>query len=77
MAKRTPRERRYARTRQEILDAAMELVQEKGPDKLSMRELARRVDYSPAGLYEYYENKDEIIVASLTGSGLKGSPVLS
>jgi len=63
MAKRTPRERRYARTRQEILDAAMELVQEEGPDKLSMRELARRVDYSPAGLYEYYENKDEIIVA--------------
>jgi AcrR family transcriptional regulator len=63
MSKTTPRERRHARTRQEILDAAMELVQEKGPDKLSMRELARRVDYSPAGLYEYFENKDDIIVA--------------
>lgn len=30
---------------------------------LSLREVARRVDYSPAGLYEYFGSKEEIAVA--------------
>jgi AcrR family transcriptional regulator len=63
MTELSPRERRHARTRQEILDAALALLNEVGPDKLSLREIARRVDYSPAGLYEYFSNKDEIIDA--------------
>lgn len=61
MIEGTPRQRRHARTRQEILEAALEILYQDGPDKLSMREIARRVDYSPAGLYEYFENKEEII----------------
>ena len=63
MSKKTPRQRRHARTRQEILDTALQLVTEKGADKLSLREIARQVDYSPAGLYEYFGSKDEIIDA--------------
>jgi AcrR family transcriptional regulator len=63
MTELSPRERRHARTRQEILDAALAILNEVGPDKLSLREIARRVDYSPAGLYEYFANKDEIIDA--------------
>jgi len=63
MAKLTPRERRQARTREEILDAAVALIHEKGPDDFSLRALARRVDYSPAGLYEYFDSKDDIITA--------------
>ena len=63
MATQTPRERRQQRTRQEILTTALEIIVEKGPDKLSLREIARRVDYSPAGLYEYFGSKDEIIDA--------------
>jgi AcrR family transcriptional regulator len=59
----TPREKRQARTRQEILDAAVALIGEKGPDNFSLRALARRVDYSPAGLYEYFDGKDDIINA--------------
>ena len=61
MNKLSPRKRRRARTRQEILDAALELLTEKGPNELSLREIARRVDYSPAALYEYFASKDEII----------------
>ena len=61
MTEVTTRQRRHARTRQEILNASLEILIEEGPDKLSMREIARRVDYSPAGLYEYFENKEEII----------------
>jgi AcrR family transcriptional regulator len=63
MEKMTPRERRQARTREEILDAALSLINEKGPDEFSLRGLAERVDYSPAGLYEYFDGKDDIISA--------------
>jgi AcrR family transcriptional regulator len=68
MIHQTTRQRRHARTRQEILEAALEILNEEGPNKLSMREIARRVDYSPAGLYEYFENKEEII-AELCAEG--------
>jgi AcrR family transcriptional regulator len=63
MAETTPRERRQQRTRQAILSAAVDLINEEGADKLSLREIARRIDYSPAGLYEYFGSKDEIIDA--------------
>jgi AcrR family transcriptional regulator len=63
MAKLTPRQRRRQKTKQAILKTAQELVAEKGPDGLSIREIARRIDYSPAGLYEYYDGKDEIVAA--------------
>ncbi len=58
----TPRERRYQRTRQAILDEAARIVKERGIDGLSMREIARRIDYSAAGLYEYFDSKEDIIV---------------
>ncbi len=57
------RERRRERTRQSILDAALAIVSEEGPKALSMRALAERIDYSPAGLYEYFGSKEEIIGA--------------
>lgn len=63
MSETTPRERRHQRTRQDILNMAMRIVREKGADKLSLREVARRIDYSPAGLYEYFANKDALIEA--------------
>jgi AcrR family transcriptional regulator len=45
------------------LDAALEIIREGGPDQLSMRSLAERIDYSPAGLYEYFSSKEEIVLA--------------
>jgi AcrR family transcriptional regulator len=57
----TPRQRRRQKTRQAILDAARRIIARKGGDELSMREIARQIDYSPAGLYEYFESKEEII----------------
>jgi AcrR family transcriptional regulator len=59
----SPRERRYQRTQQAILTAARAIIAEGGADKLSMRAIADRIDYSPAGLYEYFGSKDEIIGA--------------
>lgn len=63
MTKETPRQRRYFKTKATILQAAQEIITEKGLDGLSLRELARRIDYSPSGLYEYFNSKDEIVTA--------------
>lgn len=59
----SPRERRQARTRDAILEAARQIIAQEGRDNLSMRAIAERIDYSPAGLYEYFGSKDEIIGA--------------
>ena len=59
----SPRERRQERTYNAILHAAIAIITERGPDKLSLREIARRVDYSPAALYEYFDSKEDIIDA--------------
>lgn len=64
----TPRERRQARTRQAILDAARRIVSRQGADALSMRAIADEIDYSPAGLYEYFPGK-EAIIGELCGIG--------
>lgn len=63
MTRLTPRQRRHQKTKQSILKTAQELILEKGPEGLSLREIARRIDYSPAGLYEYFDSKDEIVAA--------------
>jgi AcrR family transcriptional regulator len=63
MGKISPRQRRREKTKQAILETAQELVAEKGLDGLSIREIARRIDYSPAGLYEYFESKEDIVAA--------------
>ena len=63
MIELTPRERRHQKTKQAILQAAQDIIAEKGVNGLSLREIAQRIDYSPAGLYEYFNSKDDIIVA--------------
>jgi AcrR family transcriptional regulator len=63
MTELTPREKRQQRTHQAILDAARQLINEKGLEGLSMRAIAERIEYSPAGLYEYFGSKEEIIGA--------------
>jgi AcrR family transcriptional regulator len=54
------RDRRRLATRTEILTAARELLLEVGPDGLSLRQVARRADFSPAALYTYFSSRDEI-----------------
>jgi len=60
---RTPRERRQERTRQDILLAAIDIIAEDGADQLSLREIARRIDYSPAALYRHFDSKEAIVDA--------------
>ncbi len=57
------RERRRASTREEILAAARELLLEVGPEELSLRQVARRADFSPAALYTYFANRDDLVAS--------------
>ncbi len=57
------RARRRLDTREEILAAARELLLEVGPEALSLRQVARRADFSPAALYNYFSSRDEIIAS--------------
>lgn len=46
-----------------ILDAAHRLFREKGYDGVSMRSIAEAIEYSPATLYLYYKDKNELFFA--------------
>ena len=59
--KSPPRQRRHDQSRQTILDAALDLIIEKGIDRVSLRQIADKADYSPAALYQYFNGKDQII----------------
>ena len=59
----TRRDRRRLVTRAEILAAARELLLEVGPEELSLRQVARRADFSPAALYNYFSSRDEIVAS--------------
>ncbi len=63
MEKGKARERRQARTREAIIQAAEEIIQTQGPDALSMREVAELTDYSASNLYEYFASKDDLLAA--------------
>lgn len=57
------RQRRHSQTRDDILVAAREVLLERGAADLSLREIARRAGFSPAALYKYFDNKDDVIKA--------------
>lgn len=48
-------------SRQAILDAAKELVRERGVDALTLRQVADRVETGPASLYAYFANRDVLL----------------
>jgi AcrR family transcriptional regulator len=60
-AKRTEQEIRAMRER--ILDAALALLQQEGPEGVSIRKIADRIGVSHMLLYSYFENRAAIIQA--------------
>ncbi|MBP2654671.1 MAG: transcriptional regulator [Firmicutes bacterium] len=55
------REREKEEMRKLILDAAAEIIFLDGIDKLSIRKIAERIEYSPSIIYHYFNNKDNIL----------------
>ncbi|CAN5831536.1 TetR/AcrR family transcriptional regulator [soil metagenome] len=59
IAERREREKEALRTG--IVEAARDILSEQGLDALSMRAIADRIEYSPATIYTYFRDKDELI----------------
>jgi AcrR family transcriptional regulator len=51
-----------AETRERILDVALELFNERGYDKTSLREIAERLDVTKAALYYHFASKQDILL---------------
>jgi AcrR family transcriptional regulator len=68
---RTPTTSRARRTRDRILDAALELFNERGTAAVTTNHVAAHAGISPGNLYYWFSDKDEIIrelYAGLTGA---------
>jgi len=55
------KEREAEQQRELILGAASEIMSEEGLDKLSIRKIANRIEYSPAIIYHYFKDKDDVV----------------
>jgi AcrR family transcriptional regulator len=61
MAETQPRRARGA-TRERILDVALELFNEQGYEKTSLREIAERLGVTKAALYYHFERKEDLLL---------------
>jgi AcrR family transcriptional regulator len=55
------RERERQALRQRILDAARELFAKRGYEAVTMREIARRIEYSATALYSHFADKETLV----------------
>ena len=55
------RERERLEMTERILDAARELCLRKGYKAVTLRKVAEAIEYSPAAIYQYYENKKALV----------------
>ncbi len=55
------KQRHKEELKKEILSAARELFTERGWESTSIRNIAEKIEYSPATIYLYYKDKNEII----------------
>lgn len=57
------KERDKQEMRKLILDTAMNLFLEEGVRNVSLRRIAEKIEYSPATIYLYFKDKDDILYA--------------
>ena len=55
------KERERVEMRQRIIDASIEMFLQEGYEKTSIRNIAEKIEYSPATIYLYYKDKDELL----------------
>ena len=55
------KEREKQEMRRKSLDAAFEMFVEVGYERTSIRAIAEKIEYSPATIYLYYKDKDELL----------------
>lgn len=57
------RARKHAAIETLILDTAEGLLRVSGPDRMSLRAVAERIEYSAAAIYGYFPTKDDLFAA--------------
>ena len=60
-ASRERRDLEKQELRQNILAAAAELFLEQGHENFSLRRVAERIGYAPSTIYNYFDNKDDLL----------------
>ena len=61
MGVRDRRAREKHQLRQQILDAARDILVKEGVGALSMRKVADRIEYSPTAIYLHFEDKQDLL----------------
>src|SRR5687767_14689495 len=51
----------HGNLRQALMEAAIELVRSGGPEAVSLRELARELEVSPAAIYRHFPDRDALL----------------
>lgn len=57
----TRREKEIELMKKLIISAAKEIIATEGLDNLSIRKIAKKIDYSPSVIYHYFKDKEEIV----------------
>jgi AcrR family transcriptional regulator len=75
MEKRALNEKAKDGVKREIMDAAREMFVREGFDRVSMRKIAEKTDYSPTTIYLYFEDKADLLhqISERTFRGLAQS----
>lgn len=55
------KEREKAEMRRRIVDVAIQMFVNDGYEKVSIRNIADKIEYSPATIYLYYKDKDQLL----------------
>ncbi|QBD79063.1 TetR/AcrR family transcriptional regulator [Ktedonosporobacter rubrisoli] len=62
MGRKERRQREQQELRQSIMDAAREIALAEGWRNVTMRKIAERIEYSHPAIYDYFENKDVLLL---------------
>lgn len=61
MSTKTRRERYTQKMKDDILAAAREIFEQEGFESISIRKIAKKIEYTPSIIYHYFSNKEEIL----------------
>ncbi len=71
-SRRRPKGDKRERTKAKLLQAAMELIREKGFEKTTLAEVAERAGMTTGSIYGNFRNRDELFMAV---AEIKGAPI--
>jgi len=71
-SRRRPKGDKRERTKAKLLQAAMELIREKGFEKTTLAEVAERAGVTTGSIYGNFRNRDELFMAV---AEIKGAPI--